>query len=100
MLSDGSKVLSKALFGNGYFFAVATAVAEFGDGSFTQRMVARRLGITDNLVKPNLERLEAADLLKLRHEAWERVPSPYWRFLANLDRELPALGGVRQLPAP
>ncbi|HEX7133667.1 MAG TPA: helix-turn-helix domain-containing protein [Iamia sp.] len=88
MVSPASRTLSKSIFGNAYWLAVAALIAEIEDSTFTQRLLARRLGISDSLVAPALKRLEAADLIKRKPDHWERQPSPVWRFVALLARDV------------
>jgi hypothetical protein len=93
MVNDSGKTLSKAIFGNAYFFAAAIVIAKFNDGSFTQRTVARRLSIPDNLVAPTLKRLSVAELIKQSGETWRRVQNPFWQIVEDLNLQMPELGG-------
>lgn len=83
---------SRLVFGNRYALEVYTAIART-DGDFYVRELARRLGIADNLVKPVVERLEQADLLKRMPRQRPSDPvyfassdddDPLWEFSVSL----------------
>ncbi|MEU0880132.1 hypothetical protein ABZ345_16150 [Lentzea sp. NPDC005914] len=58
---------SAAIFGNRYVAEVVLAVAELAprtEDQVTVRMLARRTGLTDSLVRPVIKRLVQADVLR------------------------------------
>jgi len=88
VVPDSTKTFSKAVFGNAYWLSTAVVIAGFADGRFTQRIVASRLNLPDNLVGPSLRRMSVAGLVKDVEGEWERVPSPMWDFVAALEAGL------------
>lgn len=88
MVSEPSKILSKAVFGNAYWLAIGAVIAETPDGTFTQRSVANQLNIADNLVRPTIKRLSEAGFIQQRGRHWERSPSPLWAFLRGLHHDV------------
>lgn len=87
MIDAREKALSKALFGNAYMLSVIVAIAQFEDGTFSQRGIASRLGVADNLVTRPLSQLKSADLIKERSGHWESEKSVFWDSIKKLYAE-------------
>lgn len=87
---------SSALFENAYVLPVSAAIAQLSDGQFTQRRLAAALNVSDNLVKPVLTRLRAAELVKDAGrvsgrgggQLVQRLPSAYWVWVEAICAEL------------
>lgn len=88
--SEQDRAMSKALFGNANFVAVAQFIGK-QRGSFFVRQVASSTGLVDAVVKPIVERLLEAGVIEespslggraIRYR--RRSSHPIWTFVSHL----------------
>jgi predicted transcriptional regulator len=86
--------ISSSLFGRRYQLEVSAAIAQ-EQGAFFTKGLARQIGLDNNLVHQEVQRLLELGLLKrlpkvegVQAKYLEPVPSVYWEFTADFVREI------------
>jgi Mn-dependent DtxR family transcriptional regulator len=85
--------ISHQVFGNKYALEVGAAISRYPKNRFTQKDIARVLGIDPNLVKTYLDKLKNSGLVVAHAKEGLEVPctkepSQMWKYYEGLEAEL------------